>query len=389
MAQLNPLARFLAALCVSAGAPAQIVVSTLADSGPGSLRAAILTVSSSSGSQFTIRLDVAGTCRLASALPYLPSGKSVAIVAGFGSGRFEIDATAASANPVHGLLVRGAGSHLAAPLTVRLRNGVGVEVAFGAHDVRIDDLQVFGGGTGLKATAVANLRVRGVWAAGSGVGIHLENCTGARLGDAATGAQVAATGSLMQGILVQGGADNAFEVFTCADAPGSVVPGVLAVDTTDLVLGAPNGPRSAARDHGAHGVRFVRVTRGLLQHADLDRNGIAGVGIDGGAGNRVQDVRCDHNARSGIELGQDARSTTIGPAVVCSNTAGGQGAGLVIGATRDTRVVDSHFGPNNSPGVHVIPSAAGVSIEGGSIHDNFTGVFVSGVGDVSLVGTRI
>jgi hypothetical protein len=366
-------------------------VDNLADSGAGSLRAAIAAANAASQPS-TIEVRTAGTIVLGSGmLP--PCNRTVRITQSGASGRLRIDARAlTSSAPGRGLALHGAGSELAVPLTVLLNRGMGVVVAAGQVIVR--DLEVFGGDNqGVFVDRADDLVIERLRVGNASVGLLLQACARARI---ATGSNddVTIADCTSYGILVSGGSNNVIGRFVSERND----VGVLATNTVDVTLGAA-GSMSAARSNTVHGVHLIAVRNNggpVLRNTELAGNGNHGLLVSGGSAFSVHDVVADGNVAGGISLSGGAAQITVGPDVVVRNSAGmapGPAAGLGIRDVRDIVVADAQFGPGNAMGISVSTGASpyptNITLQRVQVTGNFRGVEVIAANTFTLADSGI
>lgn len=342
--------RFLAVVAAAAVAlPAQYAVTSLADSGNGTLRAALAAIAANSPATATVTLEVSGTCRLTStALPALPTNTRLTLSAkGFGSGaRFTIDATAVTGSPQNGLWLRGADSSVTAPLTLRVNQGTALRIS--ADRIQCSDVAArANNGTGVLVDPTRDVVLGSVTVTAATTGLHLRQVTAARVG----GAYV--TDCTAQGILVEQGGQNQigwFGVERCQI-------GLHALRTNDLTLGSAQATSSALAC-GNDGVLFEASNRVQLQNARCDDNRAAGVALNGGNTLTVSSVSAARNAVHGVVVRLGASNVKLGPNVVATATAAGRGDGIRIYDAVDLLADACTAGPGNATGIVVSNDAA-------------------------------
>ena len=130
-------------------------VGNVADSGPGSLRAALIAANASASPTFTIDVAAGGTSGpivLASQLPTLQR-PDVTIRALPGAGRLVVDARGATVTSGRGLEFSGDRTAMLAPCRVLVQQGHGIVVRGAASTFA--DVEVSGGSAGAGLTALA------------------------------------------------------------------------------------------------------------------------------------------------------------------------------------------------------------------------------------------
>lgn len=351
-------ARLCALLVTSlglAGLPAQgpFTVTSLADSGPGTLRDVIVAVNASTQTTATINIAVGGTVTLTSGdLHPLGAGRAVTVAQTSALPRLVIDLRGITMSRVgQGFALLGDRSVVTAPIRVLINRGVGLLVE--GDNVSIDDFEVQGGDRqGVLADRANDLVLRRVAVTGAAQGLLVTNCQRTRL--AVGSGLVTVTDCSQQGLVISGGADNAVGSFVCDRNQ----VGLLAITTNNVSLGNA-GSASFARGNTVHGVMLTTVNNSgsvAVRNVGVSSNGQFGLLVENCTALMARDIDADGNTRGGVGLGSGSRQVTIGPNVVGRNSLGSSAIpapGLGISDARDVVVVDSTFGPGNGVGVSV------------------------------------
>lgn len=337
-------------------------VSNTADSGPGSLRAAILGANASGASSFTITIDAnatAGSIVLGSLLPKI-TRSDVTIVAAPGAGRLLVDARSVTPPGGYAFDLAAARITLSAPCTLLVAAGIGIVVE--GDDARLADVEAFANlgnaGNGVIANPGADNLIVGRLVADRFVsGLHLDNCAGARIAD--DGVSIATvTNTAGSAILVSGGSGHALGAFACSLAE----IGVQATNCTNLVVGRLGNPRSSVVGARQQGVRLQNCSNTAVANVDLLGNGtVAGPGlaVTGGSGHAIRDLRSEANSSGGILLGDGASVVRVGPAVTTRGPSPVVDVGLAVRGASVVTIVDGQFGPDHAFGVALQPDAVG------------------------------
>ncbi|MBK8101622.1 MAG: right-handed parallel beta-helix repeat-containing protein [Planctomycetes bacterium] len=357
-----------------------IPVTTLANSGAGSLRTAIITANTATSPIIDVR--VAGTIVLQTVLPLLTASRPITIRRTGVTGRLILDGripTATTTGTV--LFLQGSGSQILAPLSILVDRGVGLRITAG--DVRVDDVEITGGTQyafwGYQAPRLLVARLRTSLA---GIGVRLEDCDGSRLG---VGGVVEALDNTGDGIVVtSSNSDVAIESFV---AERNNI-GVMVLPATRIALGRNGRPRSRAAGNRSHGVLFYTVANtGVigLQNADVVGNGAIGVHVDNGSDIVVEDTRIAESIGAGIDVGTGTLRPTLRRCTIERNF----GNGVEVWSTPSTRIEQCTLRDNLGNGV-LLYNAPGMTCgPGNRIDDNRSvGVMVLYCADLQFVGNE-
>jgi len=354
---------FVLTFALATSAVAQsATVSTTADSGPGSLRAAILAANASGATTFAITVDAsatAGSIVLGSLLPKI-FRSDVTITAGAGAGRLRIDAR--NVTPPGGFALGLAGARIAvlAPCTVLVGAGTGVLVE--GDDARLADVEAnanFGNtGPGLVVNPGADGLIVGRFVADRfTTGVHLNACSGARIAD--DGAAVATFTNLGgAGLLITGGGDHAIGSFVCSIAEVAM----LATNVANLAVGRAGSPRSLVTGCRRQGLVLQNCSSVALTNSDLLGNGTVdgpAVAVVGGSGYTVTDLHCEANRSGGLVFGDGVSRVRVGPGVTTRGPSPAGDIGLAVRGASVVTVVDCQFGPDHAFGVALQPDGVG------------------------------
>lgn len=376
--RLSTLPGVLALLAAAATAQTIIPVTSLANSGAGSLRTAITTANTATSPIIDIR--VAGTIVLQTVLPLLTASRPITIRQTGVTGRLVLDGripTTTTTGTV--LFAQGSGSQILAPLTILVDRGVGLRVT--AADVRIDDVEITGGSQyafwGYQAPRLQVARLRTSLA---GIGVRLEDCDGSRLG---VGGIVEALDNTGDGIvLTSSNSDVAIEAFI---AERNNI-GVMVLPATRVALGRNGSARSRAAANRSHGVLFFTVNNtGVvgLQNADVVGNGAIGVHVDNGADIVVEDSRIAENIEAGIDVGTGTQRPVLRRCTIERNF----GNGVEVWSTPTTRIESSTLRDNLGNGILLYNAPGMVCGPGNRVDDNrAVGVMVLVCPDLQFLG---
>jgi len=350
----------LTTLAVAQGA----AVTTVADAGAGSLRAAWIAANASPAPTFTIDVTAAATAApivLATPLPPL-TRSDVTIRTLAGADRLIVDARGPTAGGGHGLDLAGARTRLLAPCRVLVLQGNGVLVRGAA--VQIADLETVGNpiGSGLVTLPGADdLTLTRFTASNFQIGLFLQDCSRARVADDGL-AQIEVRDCAGPGIRITNGVDHRIGTFVCTDDE----LGVMATNCSNLRLGSASGPRSLVAASRQQGVLLLQCTDTSLVEADLIGNGIgpggSGMQVVGGARITIERVRSDSNVFGGFVLGGGVAHVRVGPGVTTRGLAGPADAGISLRDARSVTVTGATFGPDHAIGVQLVPEAGATPV---------------------------
>jgi hypothetical protein len=379
-------------LAVVASAAAQsATVSTIADSGVGSLRAALTAANASTAATFTINIASGGTAGpivLTSSLPSLTKS-NVTIGALSGAGRLIIDARLPTASGGSGLDLAGNDIQVLAPCRLLVQQGHGVMVH--GDRARLADFEANGSmvGVGLLVFAGADDLVVGRFFADSfQLGISLTSCARAHIAnDGVSTAEVRNGGG--PGIQITGGSDHRIDSFVCA----ANELGVFASNSPNLLLGRAGSPRSQVTGSRQQGILLMQCTGATLVNADLVGNGMVtgghGVQVIGGNGIAVSDVQSWGNVFGGLAVEGGATRVRIGPNVSTRGVPGLHDVGLTVRSASAVTIVDSTFGPDHESGALLGPEASGWPVEVSLCRCTITGNRVTGLSVLRASNTLV
>lgn len=350
------LALLYATLGLSSLAGQSATVISTADGGAGSLRAALAAANASSSAAFTIDVAAgatAGPIVLATVLPSI-TRNGVTIQALAGAGRLVVDARNATTVGGHALEIIGTDARILAACRFLVQQGNGIVVR-GAR-TQIADVEVTGNvfGIGLAATAGADdLLVSRFVADRFQIGLSLQSCHRARIAETGSAVVELRNGGA-PGIQITGGGNHRIGAFLCDQN----ALGVQALNSTDLWLGRPGGPRSSVTSSRQQGILLTQCDGASLTNMDALANGAVlgghGIQILGGIGIRVTDVQSHANAYGGVMIGGGATGVRVA-AVSTRGFGGAQDIGIQIGATTGATIVGCSTGPDHMVGVQLVP----------------------------------
>ena len=376
---MKHLLSFLAVVATAAAQSA--TVSTIADSGAGSLRAALTAANASTAATFTINIASGGTAGPIVLTSFLPSltKSNVTIGALSGASRLVIDARLPTVSSGSGLDLAGNDIQVLAPCRVLVQQGHGV-VLHGDR-ARFADFEATGtlGAVGLVVMAGADDLVVGrFFADGFQTGISLTSCSRAHIADdSVSTAEV--RNCIGPGIQITGGSDHRIGSFVCA-ANGL---GVSATNSPNLLLGRAGSLRSQVTGSRHQGILLMQCTGATLVNADLVGNGVVtgghGVQVIGGNGIAVSDVQSWGNVSGGVAVEGGATRVRIGPNVSTRGAPGLQDAGIAVRSASAVTIVDCTFGPDHERGALLGPEASGWPVEVSFCRCIITGNRVTGL----------
>lgn len=383
------LSIMLTALGSQASGQTFAVTSTV-DGNPGALRAALEAANQAAGNQPIIELRVAGTYRLDPArgrLPLIAPGKALTLRAvGYGpNARLTIDGRGVGTS-TNGLQIDGAGTRIEAPLTVLATQGPGVRVT--ANRVHLADVEIRGGSPwGLRVENVRDFTANHLTVDKAELGVSIQGCTNARLGRAANGDAVQASGCTVSGFRVTQCADVTVEQFAVNDNQGAGAIGIFLLDSNRISLGT-GGSRSSVSRNSAEGIRIEDCNDCTIRAVDILSTGTIGFRVLGGKRHTLTNALITGAGDMGVQIAGNADAITIGPTVEVAYPDGGLGACVSLANCTGVRLeqVDCHDG---SPGVRAGQNTVRAVIEGSHIYRNYRGVFGVKANDLRIRGSRI
>ncbi len=346
-------------------APAIFTVTSAADAGANTLRAAILSANALAGPD-TINFNIAvlgvATINLASPLPTLTGAVTIAgnTQPGFGGiPLIELNGTSAGAG-ANGLVMKAPGSVVRA-LTINRFQGNGI-LALGANGV-VEACYI---GTNIVGAVAQPNQFNGVLISGL--------ATNVRIGGTTVAARNIISGNALNGVAILGALTSAHKIqgnFIGTDVGGTVDlgntgDGVLISDGSDLnVIGGT-----------------VAGTRNIISGNNSDGVEISGPGATGNLvqgnfiGTDVTAALARGNSDGGVRIAAGAANNTIGGTVAAARNilSGNTDFGVEIsGAGTTGNKVQGNFIGTNATGTATILNNQGVFIAGGAANNTVGG----------------
>jgi hypothetical protein len=347
------------ALNLWVGDLATIVVTTNADSGVGSLRAAITTANGTAGVNDTITFSIAATSTitLTSALPTISGAGGLIIDGTTASGYSNFNRITINFNGNAGLSL-GTGPNEIRGLQITGASGDGITLATGTNIVRDsvirqntgDGIQVNSGTASIYGNRIGVNSLGGSILANGAAGI---NITGGTVTVGGTGADANQISGNVNGITISAGTQTILANFIGTNfngtaALGNTSNGILITGGTNHVIGNV-GTGNIIAGNGATG---VSITAGSA----ILRGNYIGLNPSGTAFTNV----------TGVSLSTTTASTIGGSITGEGNIISGNTTGINI--TNGTHTIYGNYIGTNPAGNAALANTTGINISGGSNH---------------------
>ncbi|HSL20312.1 MAG TPA: FG-GAP-like repeat-containing protein [Vicinamibacterales bacterium] len=331
--------------------PTDLVVVNVLDSGPGSMRQALLDSNRFAGVQ-TIRFDIPG-----------PGPHDIALIAALPqvSDPVVIDATTEPDYPgVPNVQLNGSGAGAGGVPGLSITAGSTTVRGLAVVNFSGPGIALLGGGGNLVEACYIGVRPAGTPSGTNGVGVSVSSSPGNRIGGTSAAARNVISGNAGAGVLIVGGLDFGGNVIQ-GNLIGTNAAGTAAVPNggAGISLAAPT--TVGGNVAGAGNLISGNAGGGIVLGGDDHQSTIQGNFI----GTNAAGTAAIPNAGDGISIGDTEFNVIGGPTPAARNViSGNTGFGLALRGDASASTVQGNFIGVNAAGVGAIPNGGGVLISG-------------------------